>query len=455
VSTFFFLLAIAAYGWYAHRPEWKRMSVAASLLVLALASKPMVVTLPFVLLLLDYWPLKRIQSWTEPSAVFPVSRQTVWELLLEKVPLFLLAAAGSVVTFFVQRSDGAVRSFDRYPLTARLGNALDGYAAYIGKTLWPANFSIHYPYPGAPLMVWKPLLATVFLCAISVAIWHQRKVRPCLLVGWLWFLGTLVPVIGLVQVGDQAMADRYAYVPLIGLFLTAAWSVAELFKLQRGRSIAWIIAGLSLGLSAFLTVRELGHWQDSVSVWSHAEQVAADSATVEKYLGQSYEEIGDAQSAVPHLIKAEMLDPASVLNHVNLGALRVQEKQIEDAIPEFETAIQLTGRRQLTQEERRLRTAAFLNLGFAYGLLRDYGKALASLREANQHDPRSIDETIDAIKGALLNAPSEGGYVNLFLLLRASGRGDEASLLLESTVQANPEFSEVRELLNYSKMTSD
>jgi protein O-mannosyl-transferase len=452
LSTFFFLLALAAYGWYALKPRWQRMAVVAGVFVLALASKPMVVTLPFALLLLDYWPLQRISGWTERSTQFPAPQQSVRNLLLEKLPLFALAAGVSVLTVYAQKSGGAVRSLQVFPIHARLGNALDSYVGYIVKAIWPAGLAIHYPHLGLSLAWWKPLLAAGFLCSVSLAVWRQRVRRSYLLVGWLWFLGTLVPVIGLVQVGNQAMADRYAYVPLLGLFVMAVWWMAEL-SAAYGVSTAprWISAGIVLGILALLTIRQLDYWQDSLSVWLHAEQVTPENAKMEQYLGLSYEEIGDTESAMPHFLRAEELDPSSVLNHVNIGALQIQEKRFDEAIAELETAIKLTDRRDLSADERYFRSAAFLNLGFAYGLSRDYARAMASLREANRDDPQSVDRTIQAMKRSIDRSPSEGGYLNLALLLQAAGRDDEASLVLEKAISENPRDANIREFLSHSR----
>jgi len=452
LSTFFLLLALAAYGWYALKPRWQRMAAVAGVFVLALASKPMVVTLPFALLLLDYWPLQRVSGWTERSTEFAAPQQSVRNLLLEKLPLFALAAAVSVLTVFAQKSGGAVRSLQVFPIHARLGNALDSYVAYIAKAIWPAALAIHYPHPGTSLAWWKPFVAAVFLGSVSLAVWRQRVRRSYLLVGWLWFLGTLLPVIGLVQVGDQSMADRYAYVPLVGLFLMAVWWMAELSDVYGVSTAArWMSAGIVLGTLTLLTIRQLDYWQDSLSVWSHAEQVTPRNAKMEKYLGHSYEDIGDAESAMPHLLKAEELDPASVPNHVNIGALELQEKRFDEAIAELETAIKLTDRRDLSADERDFRTSAFLNLGFAYGLSRDYPRAMASLREANQDDPQLVDQTIEAMKRSIAGSPSEGSYLNLALLLRAAGRDGEASLVLEKAISENPGYANIRDLLSHSR----
>jgi len=247
LSTLFFLLTLAAYGDYAHKPTVKRYAAVATLFLLGLASKPMVITLPCVLLLLDFWPLRRIEGWeplSPPKHVdgedvrggppihlglenaVPVPQFRFSRLVLEKLPLFALSAASGFVTIFAQRSYGAMHF--QLPLGTRLENALYAYATYVWKAFWPMGLAVFYPHPGTTLAGWKLGLAALFLLSVSALVWLQRRARPYLITGWLWFLGTLVPVIGFVQVGEQAMADRYTYVPLIGIFLGAVWGAADL-----------------------------------------------------------------------------------------------------------------------------------------------------------------------------------------------------------------------------------
>jgi len=450
LSTFFLLLTLAAYGWYARKPEWKRSAVVATAFVMALASKPMVVTLPFALLLLDYWPLQRVAGWTKTSAHFSAPQQSVAGLLLEKAPLFALAAAGSAITIWVQKSGGAVRSMQSFPLRARFGNALYSYAIYIAKVFWPRGFSIFYPHPGTSMPVWKPVLAAVLLLAVSVAVLRQRSARPYLVVGWLWFLGTLIPVIGLVQVGDQAMADRYAYLPLLGVFVMLAWGAADCFKSSKFSPALQIASvGAILATLCWLSSRQLDSWQDSISVWSHARRVTPENVTVERYLGRALQDAGNSGDALPHLLTVESLAPNDVANHVSIGALQVGKGQFEEAIVEFETAVKLTDIKELSPKERFYRTSALLNLGFAYALSKNYSQALLSLQRANQCDPQVVDDTAEAMNRSLDARPSEGSYLNLSLLLRAKGKNTEASSILESAIQANPGYTDTRALLHY------
>ena len=234
LSTTFLLLSLGAYGWYARKPDVKRYLSVVILFGLGLASKSMLVTLPFILLLLDYWPLRRL--WLDPSESVPeFSPRPFKSLVIEKLPLFLMSAADCAVTLAAQGKAGAVTTFERFPFSVRFANAIYSYAAYLWKTVWPIHLANVYPHPGSSLSFWRVVAAAALLIVATIVFLKLRPSRY-LIVGWLYFLGTLIPVIGLVQVGDQAMADRYAYVPLIGIFVMAAWASAEIYARSAARS---------------------------------------------------------------------------------------------------------------------------------------------------------------------------------------------------------------------------
>lgn len=318
LSTLFFLLTLGAYGWYARKPEIRRFILVVVFFIMALASKPMAVTLPFVLLLLDYWPLQRIKGWTEMSPRFSIPQQSIPRLALEKGPLFLLSAASSVITIWAQKRGGAVESLQAFPFTTRLAIAVHSYASYIWKTFWPAGFALYYPHAGTSVPLWKLAVAMTFLCAISFLAWTQRTTKPYIVVGWLWFLGTLLPVIGIVQVGDQEMADRYAYLPLIGLFILITWGLADWLDLRRvGAAPRWACAAIALVSLSFVSYRELGFWRDSSSIWTHALQSTGGNLKVEKQLGSSLLVLGRSSEALPHLAKVASSDPTDVVTHID------------------------------------------------------------------------------------------------------------------------------------------
>jgi tetratricopeptide (TPR) repeat protein len=449
LSAFFFLLTLGAYGWYARHPRLKSFAVVAGVFVLALASKPMAVTLPFVLLLLDYWPLQRIAGWIEPSSQLAQPQEPIGRLLLEKLPLFALSAASSALTVWAQRT-GGWRSLQAFPFGARLENALYSYLIYIWKTFWPSAFALFYPHPGILLPAWKPLLAAVLLCAICIAVWVQRKNHPYLIVGWLWFLGTLFPTIGVIQVGDQAMADRYAYLPIIGLFLIAVWGAVDFFDRWHAPKWArWASAIVILAIVSSITFQQLTYWEDSVAIWSHTLEVTARNPLAEKKLALALSARGDTEAAIAHFLDAEKLDPNDITDHVTLGVLYASRGNLPDGMQEFQTVVRLTDGKELTDEDRKLRCSALLDLGFAYTTSKDYAGALTSFRGANQSEPELLDRTLQTLNRSLAAQPSEGNYMKLSLIMRAQGKGREAASVLEEAIKADPRYTNAQELLNF------
>jgi len=455
LSTLFYFAAIGAYAWYARQPNFRRLLWVLGIFILALASKPMAVSLPFVLLLLDYWPLQRVAGWAPPSSQFPVPQRTPGELILEKWPLFVFSAGSSAITVLAQRSGGAMRSLQSFPLRTRLANAVYSYAVYIGKTLWPTRLAVYYPHPGTSLPLWKPWLAAVLLGAISLAIWSQRRARPYLLSGWLWFLGTLVPVIGIVQVGDQALADRYAYLPLIGIFVIVVWGTADVAEALRLRP-QWIgaTAAVALGALLFASFQEIGYWKNSGTVWSRALDVTPGNLHIEKELANALALLGDTQGVMPHLLNIETLDPGDATVHANLGSCYAMRGETQEAIREFETAISLTNHGDLTSEDRQSRSSAQLNLGFVYTDSKDYAHALVNLKGAVESNPTMIDSAMENVGRSLASSPSEIGFLRLALLLQARGNGKDASSILQKAIQANPEYADSRMLLSYFDRTA-
>jgi len=455
LSMLFFLLALGAYGRYALQPTVKSFAAVLGIFVLALASKPVAVTLPFVLLLVDYWPLQRVAGWIEPSSVLPVPQRTVWPLIKEKVPLFALSAASCVLTVWAQKVGDAVRPSQLFPLSVRISNALVSYVLYISKMFWPLKLAVFYPHPGRTLANSETFVAALILCGISIAVWRQRRSRPYLIVGWLWFLGTLVPMIGVVQVGDQGMADRYAYLPLVGLFVLLVWATTELFDLRHvGIKPRWAIAVTILAVLSVLTLRQLTYWQDSVTLWSHAFEVTHGDLQVEKQLANAMVRENQTGSVAPHLMNIERLDPNDVSTHVNLGSSYRSAGKLEEAVREFQTALQLTEHRDLTVQDRRFRSVALFNLGSTYISLKDYPDALLSFQNLNRFEPSTVDQMIETFQNSVANAPSERGYENLALLFDSKGELGEASSLLQGIIEENPGLSETRALLAYLDKSS-
>jgi tetratricopeptide (TPR) repeat protein len=455
LSTLFFLLALGAYGWYARKPQLKRFLLVMAFFLLALASKPMAVSLPFVLLLLDYWPLRRVAGWSEAAAGFVFPQQSPLRLLLEKLPLFAVSAASCVVTVWAQRTGGAVRSLQRFPIGARIGNALNSYVVYIYKTFWPSGFALNYPHPGNSGPLWQPILAAALLCAISAAAWNQRRIRPYFLVGWLWFLGTLVPVIGVVQVGDQAMADRYAYLPLMGLFVMTVWGAAEFARSREiGLSSRLGLAFVVLTVLSFLTFQQIPYWENSLTIWSRTLQVTNENLSAERGLATALAVDNNIEEAIPHLLKVARLDPTDISTIVNIGAYYAAQGRLEDAAQEFETAIRSTDHGNLNTKDEGYRASALLNLGFVYAQSYDFPKALLNLEKAARSDSTMVDHTTQALEKSLATQPSEGNCLKLSLLLRARGNENEAVSALKDAVKSHPEYTHVADLLNYLSTAS-
>ena len=447
LSTFFFLLTIGAYGWYALKPDWKRYLAVAALFVLGLASKPMVVTLPCVLLLLDFWPLRRIQGLSTTENDLPVPQMSFWRLVLEKLPLLALAAATSAVTIFAQHSGGAMRL--ALPLGVRLENAIYAYTMYVGKAFWPAWLGLFYPHPGATLAKWQLALAALFLCSVSALVWWQRTARPYLITGWLWFLGTLVPVIGLVQVGEQAIADRYAYVPLIGIFVMAAWGAADLADSRQlsFRSRAKI-AAVVIAIFALFTIDQLRYWRSAVDIWAHTVEVTKNNFLAEQNLGAALLAADRYKDALPHFIKAAKLRPSDPAAHLNLGGDLALSDHPREAIAQYEAAIGLTS-------DPGMRVEAYEILGRLYSEIGQYTKARASYEQALKIDPQQAKassglakvELSDAIR-QVADAPSADKYFRLGQVFQQHGRLVEAQAAYKQALKLNPKLREARESLD-------
>jgi len=366
LSTFFGLLAIAVYVRYAQRPArhesgriWYLFALV--LFVASLMSKQMLVTLPCVLLLLDYWPLRRVELAprsalpgdvaTEDSAAAVVDRsaserafpkQSMPHVLAEKLPFLLLSVVFSTIVFFAQRDAGNVSTLTERPLATRSLNAVTAYAAYLRKTVWPDDLAIMYPYPAGGISAMEVALSGLLLLAIAVIVLWQARRSPYLLVGWLWFLGTLVPVIGLVQVGDQRMADRYTYVPLIGIFVAVAWSCGVMAaRSDRSRIVVCALAAAALAGLAVVSVRQVSVWQNSETLFVHALAVTRDNATAHVKVAGAYSSRGEEQLAIEHLRSALKIRPQDALAHYSLGVLAERQDRDDDAERHYRQSIEI------------------------------------------------------------------------------------------------------------------
>jgi Tfp pilus assembly protein PilF len=358
------------------------------------------VTLPFTLLLLDWWPLARTK---EAGA---------WRrLVVEKVPLFLLAAASCVVTFFVQRAAGAVGHIEAFPIGDRVGNALISYVRYVANTFWPVDLAVLYVHE-RPLVLWKAVGAAAVLSAVTVLAVRQAARRPWFVVGWLWFLGTLVPVIGLVQVGMQSMADRYTYVPLVGLLVAVVWGAADLLDWERRRPIEIPVAAtFAVAACALLARHQLGFWTDSEALWRRAVAVAPDGAVARDYLGRHLCDLGRFDEAAAEFEASLRGDPSSAEVRTNLGYVRMRQGRLDLAVEQFREAVRL----------RPDYADAHENWGYVLRLQGRLDEAVAKFHEALRLRPDFAAARRD-LAGALA----------------AQGRVDEAIREFELAVRLDP-----------------
>jgi len=299
----------------------------------------MLVTLPFVLLLMDYWPLGRLKLEQERgdkkiTEKHRGKKSEILRLVLEKIPLFLLTAGSSIVTFLSQKIGGAVKSQDLFPLQARLTNAMVSYLEYLGKMLWPEKLAIFYPHPGNALAVWQGILCGVALVGITIISIRLIRKEPYFAVGWFWYLGTLVPVIGIVQVGEQAMADRFTYIPLIGIFIIVAWGVPELISKWRYKEkVLSISVGIIIFTLLITTWRQVSHWKNSITIFKHAIRVTdkkyPNFASIHYNLGIALFAKQKNEEAISHYKMAIKLNPDYPAAHNKLETALLRSEELE------------------------------------------------------------------------------------------------------------------------------
>jgi Tfp pilus assembly protein PilF len=346
LSTFFGLLTLLAYVGYLAKPSWKRYALVAVALTLGLMAKPMLVTWPFVLLLLDYWPLRRFQL--RPGTGTAGFFRALLPLFREKLPLFCLVAASMVITFIAQSHGGAVRTVVQVPVSLRLSNAIVSYAKYLFQTVWPSGLAPYYPFSRTGVPMWELVCAIALLTVITTLVLRQARERPYLLIGWLWFIGTLIPVIGLVQVGGAAMADRYYYVPSIGLFMALVFGLSDLahaVRIHRGAVGAATIAVLTI--LTWLTAVQIGRWRNNSTLFEYTESLTPDNRMIENNLGTILGDAGKYDEAAAHFAKAlrtkpdflEVISDADI--RTNLGLLSARQGKLAEAVEQLNEALRL------------------------------------------------------------------------------------------------------------------
>jgi protein O-mannosyl-transferase len=342
LSTVFGLLAIAAYAWYASKPNWKRYLAVFALFVLSLMAKAIFVLLPFALLLLDVWPLKRIQlgpGASESPAGSPTSSR--FRIFAEKIPLLLLTLISSVLAIIAGRQNGLMASLTAEPLQVRVLNAVYSYSAYIAKMFWPQNLSIFYQFPKRYVW-WQLAAALLLLGAVTVVVALKMKSKPYLAVGWFWYLGMLVPLVGLVQKGSQAMADRYTYIPLLGIFVMIAWGTADWAarNAPRQRALGAIAISVLLML-AVLSRIQLDRWHDSYTLFGYILQHSPNNPVAHQILGVALAEDGRLDEAIVQFEASAALTPKDPRLHYDLAKSFRLQNRLDKAIPEYELSLRL------------------------------------------------------------------------------------------------------------------
>jgi tetratricopeptide (TPR) repeat protein len=498
LSMMFFLLALDAYRRYAMAPAprtgerdrrgWRFVAVMV-LFALGLMAKPQIITFPFVLLLWDYWPLGRVagapglagfETWVGPIVRTPRSGTAPdpsaslgqalghpadgewreWRsLIVEKIPLFGLCLISAVFTVNAQAAGGAT-SF--YPLHLRLENAIVSYARYLTKTVWPSHLTLFYPYPLKPYPLAEIAAAALLLFVISAGVFLARR-RRYLTVGWLWFLGTLVPMIGLVQVGTQAMADRYAYLSFIGLFIMVCWLVADWAAGARVSPV--LVRGVSvvvLAVLAFVAHRQVGFWNDHITLWTHAVEVTHDNWVAENNLGTALLKMTRVEEAIPHFRAAVALYPTDPNSNLNIGTYEQMHGNLLAAIERYKAAAGYA-------RNPKTKARAYNNLGFAYKGIGDLTSARDAFEHAVEADPNysgawislgivaqrtgDLALAVKAYSHGVQVYPSDYGYVLLAGALQQSGEHAESRAAREKAERMSRNFGATEryadELLNH------
>jgi tetratricopeptide (TPR) repeat protein len=425
LCAFFFILTLWAYVLSVDRPTPLRYAMILVPFICGIMSKPMIVTLPFVLLLMDVWPLRR---WSRKAVV-------------EKFPLFALSAAAAVVAYLVQRQGGAVSSLSQIPLSLRLENAAVSYVTYIVQFFWPAKLAVFYAFPPV-VPAWQWIVAIFLLTAITIAVARE----PAVAVGWLWFLGTLVPVIGVVQIGLQSRADRYTYVPLIGLSIAVAWGFSSLVR--RHRWLAVPIAAWACAIFA-ATIVQAGTWRNSASLFEHALAATEGNYIAHNNLGAALRHAGRRAEAVPHFEEAIRLRPQYPEAQNNLGEALLTAGRIEEALPHIAEALRLDPKL----------AEAHVNMGAIHSKQGQVDRAEAEYRVALQRNPssaeahdglaailtdtnRSSEALPHALQAVALNPDDADAHYNLGRLYGVTGRPDDAIGQFRETLRLEPTNAE-------------
>jgi len=478
LSTLFWMLTMGAYIFYVEKPDTKRYLLTLGFFALGLMAKPMLVTLPFVLLLLDYWPLGRLKSSTKtekasavsdtgdakkrkkksrkhaaeetPPAGKPANFRNDWTLirplLREKAPFFLFSVLSSIITIHAQQR--IVKPLELYPFAVRMANALVSYVTYLLKMIYPVHLAVFYPYTADTLAFWQVAGAALLLAAITIlSIWFLRK--PYLTMGWLWYLGTLVPVIGFVQVGLQAMADRYTYIPLIGIFIMIAWGIPELLhNLSYRKKLMAAVGAIVLLILSTLTYAQISHWKNDLTLFQHAVEVTRDNYWAHYNLGLSLAKQKEYDRAFDHFKETIRIKPSEPDPYNNIGIILAKRGDLTGAINQFSEALRLDPNNQ----------EARVNLRIALSRMAGKGEKLPVFDEpsARSGDAESnyllgstaarkgnLEEALSHFAAALRIDPRHfKAHNDMGVALAQKGRLDEAITHFREALRINPNYKD-------------
>jgi tetratricopeptide (TPR) repeat protein len=461
LSMLFFLLALYAYGRYARRPGLGRYIAVAGFFVLSLLAKPQAITFPFLLLLWDYWPLDRIGARDMPTQAGNAPRLPIARLLLEKLPLLFLSAASAVITMEAQKAGGAVKDLARFSLPLRLETTVISYARYLGKTFWPTKLVLPYPHPLKLYPAWQVGAAVVLLLLITAVVLRARDKRY-LAVGWFWFLGSLVPMIGLVQVGEQAMADRYAYIPFLGLFLMTVWLIADWTAAwNRTRQIParWLAipAVCCLLALASLTYRQVGYLHDTEALWRRALALTQDNYIAQGALAGVLHKQGKTEEAIEHIRAALAIRPDDWPANLILAAYEQSQGDTAAATARYQMVA-------LRASKPSQRAAAYNDLGTAYRQTGDLLRAKEAFEQSLRLVPSQpmlmvtlgliaqkngdLPEAVRQYSSAFELQHSDVRALLLAQALRLEGRVDEANAMSRRAARASGNLAEAQKTVD-------
>jgi tetratricopeptide (TPR) repeat protein len=461
LSMLFFLLALYAYGRYARRPGLGRYIAVAGFFVLSLLAKPQAITFPFLLLLWDYWPLDRIGARDMPTQAGNAPRLPIARLLLEKLPLLFLSAASAVITMEAQKAGGAVKDLARFSLPLRLETTVISYARYLGKTFWPTKLVLPYPHPLKLYPSWQVYAAVALLLLITAIVLCARDKRY-LAVGWFWFLGSLVPMIGLVQVGEQAMADRYAYIPFLGLFLMTVWLIADWTAAwNRTRQIParWLAipAVCCLLALASLTYRQVGYLHDTEALWRRALALTQDNYIAQGALAGVLHKQGKTEEAIEHIRAALAIRPDDWPANLILAAYEQSQGDTAAATARYQMVA-------LRASKPSQRAAAYNDLGTAYRQTGDLLRAKEAFEQSLRLVPSQpmlmvtlgliaqkngdLPEAVRQYSSAFELQHSDVRALLLAQALRLEGRVDEADAMSRRAARASGNLAEAQKTVD-------